>query len=91
MSESKPRFRPNGPEPKATDKKEAPKRPMRKEIAVVWEKETTDGEKYLNIKVTLPDGKEMWLKAFKNKFKKAGENHKPEYVAFENKGATDAT
>lgn len=91
MSEVKPRFRPNGPESKETKKTEAPKRTPRKEVGVVWEKETTDGEKYLSIKVTLPDGKEMWMKAFKNKFKKAGENHKPEYVAFENKGVTDAT
>lgn len=96
MNGDKPNFRRNTAKPEETKassspKSEPAKRPNRKEIGVVWEKETVDGEKWLSIKVTLPDGREMWMKAFKNKFKKAGENHKPEYVAFENKGPTDVT
>jgi uncharacterized protein (DUF736 family) len=75
---SKPNFRANNSEVPV-------KKPQRKELAVVWEKETTTGEKYLNIKVNLPDGKEMWLKAFKNKLKKEGDITRPEYVAWENK------
>lgn len=74
----KPNFRANNSE-------QPVKKPGRKELGVVWEKETTTGEKYLNIKVNLPDGKEMWLKAFKNKLKKEGETQKPEYVAWEKK------
>lgn len=89
MSKDKPNFRRNSNE--TSTKEDKPKKQHRKEIAVVWEKETTTGEKYLNIKFTLPDGREMWAKAFKNKFKKPEETHKPEYVAFENKDPTNAT
>lgn len=98
MSEQKPRFKANGPEPSKQPnsagyetKANQPAKVRRKETGAVWIKETTEGETYLNIKVTLPDGKEMWLKAFKNKFKKPDETHKPEYVAYENKGNSNAT
>ena len=91
MSNDKPNFRRNSAVKDEMKPQPAQKRQQRKEVAVVWEKDTVDGEKFLNIKVTLPDGKEMWFRAFKNKFKKAGEDHKPEYVAFENKGPTNAT
>jgi hypothetical protein len=53
----------------------------KKEVAVVWEKFTKDKEKYLSIKVNLPDGSEMWIKAFKNKFAKNPES--PAYIARE--------
>lgn len=98
MNNDKPNFQRNGATPavgasvSAGNKTEAQdKRAKRKEIAVVWEKQTQQGETYLNIKVTLPDGKEMWMKAFKNKFKKAGEDHKPEYVAFQDRELPNAT
>lgn len=78
----KPNFKANGIE---GTKKATPRR----EECAVWEKETVKGEKYLSIKITLPDGKEMWVKAFKNKMKKPGENHKPEYIGFERRDQTN--
>ena len=82
MSKDKPNFQANKAEkPEAT--KEPTKRPPRKELAVVWEKSTVEGERYLNIKVNLPDGREMWMKAFRNKLKKAGDFVRPEFIAYE--------
>ena len=83
MNTNKPNFKANSSTPAATETPAEQKKSSRKEQAVVWEKETTTGEKYLNIKVNLPDGREMWLKAFKNKLKKDGDN-RPHYVAWEN-------
>lgn len=78
----KPTFK-TGPQPAEASSDDKPKRPKRKELAVVWEKETKDGEKYLNIKVIGQNGDDVWLKAFKNRMKKDGETTKPDFVAFE--------
>ena len=88
----KPNFKANpGIESIISENKNVPKRSPRKEVAVVWEKTQESGEKYLRIKITLPDGKEMWFNAFKNRFKKTEELHKPEYIAFENKETLNVT
>lgn len=79
MSIDKPNFKANSSEPTANNT--APKKLNRKEVAAVWYKESAAAGKYLNIKIVLPDGKDLWLKAFKNKFKVEGDT-KPEYVAW---------
>lgn len=80
MSKDKPNFKANKPKPEGN---EPVKRPPRKELAVIWEKQTVEGEKYLNVKVIMIDGKEMWLKAFRNKLKKEGDLTRPDYIAYE--------
>lgn len=87
----KPNFRRNSAIKEEPAKKVPPKRPARREVAAVWEKSTVDDEKFLSIKITMPDGKEMWCNAFKNKFKKPGEDHKPEYIAFVDKKEPNVT
>ena len=94
MEHQKPSFRANKKEPMelnipdnqtAAPAPEPKKLPPRKELAAIWLKETTTGETYLNGKVTLPDGKELWFRAFKNKNKKETDTTRPEYVAWQDK------
>lgn len=77
MSIDKPQFKTGPQEPSKNA------RPKRKELAVVWEKETKENEKYLNIKIIGADGQDTWLKAFKNRHKKPDETTKPDFIAFE--------
>jgi hypothetical protein len=82
MSNDKPNFQANKADKSVSEPAKDPvKRPPRKESAAVWEKITVEGEKYLSIKITLLDGKELWVKAFKNRYKSEN-TAKPDYLAY---------
>lgn len=59
------------------------KQTKRKEVAAVWTKYTQQGEAYFRIKVVNENGDDIWLNAFKNRYKKEEEVNKPDYIAFE--------
>jgi len=82
MTINKPKFKANPPiNESELPKTEEVKKVKKKEIGAVWEKETSNGEKYLKIKVII-DGKDIWLSAFKNNFKEDNDN-RPNFVAWE--------
>ena len=58
-----------------------PKTDYEKPVGAVWEKETSDGRRYLSMKITGKDNKEHNFVGFLNKFKEDGDN-KPTFNLF---------